>query len=72
MIARNRKPLATGQAVPEGSDWESVAIGMNPTFLEIMERSRAAHREHGGISPDEMRRHFGIKSKKAAKRRTSR
>jgi prevent-host-death family protein len=72
VVTVNGKPVATVQAVPKGSDWESLAIGMNPVFLEIMERSRAAHREQGGISPNEMRRHFGIKSKKAAKRRTSR
>ena len=72
VVTVNGKPVATVQAVPEGSDWESLAIGMNPVFLEIMERSRIAHREQGGISPDEMRRHFGIRSKKPAKRRASR
>jgi len=72
VVTVNGKPLATVQAVPEGSDWESLAIGMNPAFLEIMERSRIAHREQGGISPDEMRRHFGIKAKKSIRRRAAR
>ena len=50
-------------------DWESLAIGMHPKFLSIMERSRRAHREQGGISPDEMRRNFGIKPKRKDKRK---
>jgi hypothetical protein len=72
VVTVNGKPMATVQAVPEGSDWESLAIGMNPAFLELMERSRIAHREQGGISPDEMRRHFGIKAKKSTRRRAAR
>ncbi|HEY2943083.1 MAG TPA: type II toxin-antitoxin system prevent-host-death family antitoxin [Vicinamibacteria bacterium] len=65
------KPVATVSAVPEGADWESLAISTDPAFLDIMERSRRAHREQGGISPDEMRRHFGIKPrpKRSAKRK---
>ena len=66
VVTLRGKPVAT---VPEGADWESLAIGMHPKFLAIMERSRRAHREQGGISPDEMRRHFGIKPKRKAKRK---
>ena len=72
MVAMNGKPVPRVQAALEGSDRKSLAIGMNPAFLEIMEGSRIAHREQGGISPDKMRRHFGIKPKKAAKRRAAR
>ncbi len=67
VVTLRGKPLATLSAVPEGADWESLAIATHPKFLAIMERSRASHREHGGISPDEMRRHFGIKPKSKAK-----
>ncbi len=63
------KPVATVSAVPKGADWESLAIGMHPKFLAIMERSRREHRERGGISPDEMRQHFGIKPKRKARRK---
>lgn len=66
------KPLAPVQMVSEGSDRESLAIGRNAVFLEIMERLRIAHREQGGISPDEMRRHFGIRAKKRTRQRASR
>jgi prevent-host-death family protein len=57
------RPVAAVTAVPEGADWESLAISTHPVFLEIMERSRRAHSEQGGISPDEMRRRLGIKPK---------
>jgi len=67
VVTLRGRPLATVQAVPEHADWESLAIGMHPKFLEIMEQSRRAHREQGGISPDEMRRHFGIKPKRKAR-----
>ena len=63
------KPVATVTAVPEGADWESLAIATHPAFVDIMERSRRAHREQGGISPDEMRRHFGIKPRPKRKAR---
>ena len=69
VVTLRGKPVATVTAVPEGADWESLAIGMHPKFLAIMERSRRAHREQGGISPDEMRRHFGIKPKRKPKRK---
>jgi hypothetical protein len=71
VVTLRGKPLATLTAVPKGAEWESLAIGANPKFLEVMERSRTAHQEQGGISPDEMRSHFGIKREKAPKPRRS-
>jgi len=56
--------------------YEAVVVtlrGSHPKFLEIMERSRITHREQGGISPDEMKRHFGLKPRaKGSKRRKRR
>lgn len=70
VVTLRGRPVATLMAVPERADWESLAIGMHPKFLAIMERSRRAHREQGGVSLDEMRRHFRIKPKrKATKKR---
>ena len=71
VVTLRGKPLATLTAVPKGADWESLAVAASPKFLEIMERSKAAHREQGGVSPDEMRSHFGIKRKKVRKPRRS-
>lgn len=64
VVTLRGKPVVTLTAVPKGADWESLAIANHPKFLAIMERSRTAHREEGGISPDEMRAHFGIKPKR--------
>ena len=72
VVTLRGKPVATVMSVPKGADWESLAIGSHRTFLDIMERSRVAHRERGGISPGEMRRHFGIKAKTKTKRRSRR
>jgi antitoxin (DNA-binding transcriptional repressor) of toxin-antitoxin stability system len=72
VVTLRGKPMATLLAVPRGADWESIAIGMHPKFLAIIERSRRAHRQQGGLSPDEMRRHFGIKLKRSAGKKSSR
>jgi antitoxin (DNA-binding transcriptional repressor) of toxin-antitoxin stability system len=67
VVTLRGRPVATLAAVPKGADWESVAIASHPRFQALMERSRAAHREEGGISPDEMRAHFGIKPRRRRK-----
>ena len=64
VVTPRGKPVATVMAVPKGADWESLAIGSHPKFLDIVERSRIAHRREGGLAPDEMRRHFGIKPRR--------
>ncbi len=69
VVTLRGKPVATVTAVPEGGDWESIAIGMHPKFLAIIERSRRAHREQGGTSPDDLRRHFGIEPRRKAARK---
>jgi len=69
VVTMRGKPIATVTAVPRGADWESIAIGSNPKFLEIMERSRLAHRRRGGLSSDEMRRQLGIEPRSKAKRK---
>jgi hypothetical protein len=60
VVTLRGKPFATVMRVPKGADWESVAIGAHPRFVEIMERSRLAHREKGGVSSEEMRRRLGV------------
>ena len=69
VVTLRGKPVATLAAVPAGADWESLAIGTHPKFLEIMERSRAAHRQQGGVSPDEMRRRLGLRKKPRRRKR---
>lgn len=68
VVTLRGKPVATVTAVPRGADWESVAIGSNPKFLQIMERSRAVHRKSGGISSDDLRRQLGAEPRPKAKK----
>jgi len=72
VITLRGKPMATLMPVPPGADWESLAIGTHPKFLAIMERSRRAHRAQGGLSPEEVRRHFGIRAKRKPKAKAKR
>jgi antitoxin (DNA-binding transcriptional repressor) of toxin-antitoxin stability system len=72
VVTRRGKPVATLMAVPQGADWESLAIGSHPKFLDLMERSRIAHGQQGGISPDEMRRHFGLRPRAKARKKSKR
>jgi antitoxin (DNA-binding transcriptional repressor) of toxin-antitoxin stability system len=44
-----------------GADLESLSIGTDPDFLDLLEQSRRRQREEGGISSDEMRRRLGIR-----------
>jgi antitoxin (DNA-binding transcriptional repressor) of toxin-antitoxin stability system len=37
-------------------DLETIALGTNPEFIALIERSRARARAEGGLSPAEMRR----------------
>ena len=71
VVTLRGRPFATVTAVPKGADWEGIAVAMNPKFQAIIERSRKAHREEGGISSDEMRRLLGIKPKRKSRNRTT-
>jgi hypothetical protein len=62
-----------------GADYETISLSLNPKFLAIIERSRMRHAREGGISPEEIRKKFGIppyegpRSKsKSSKKATSR
>jgi antitoxin (DNA-binding transcriptional repressor) of toxin-antitoxin stability system len=53
------KPVAA--LVPiTGADMETLCVGTSPHFRDIIERSRRSHETDGGISSDEIRRHFEI------------
>ncbi|SRR5712692_7751465 len=60
VVTENGKPIAALVPV-EGVDWESLAVGTSPKFLDIIERSRRRHEAEGGISIDEMRERLGLK-----------
>ncbi len=55
-----RKPVAA--LVPVGNaDLETVTLSTSPSFLAVIERSRARQNAEGGISSEEMRRRLGLK-----------
>jgi antitoxin (DNA-binding transcriptional repressor) of toxin-antitoxin stability system len=57
VLTNQGRPVAA--LVPiENADLETVALGTNRQFLELIERSRARVRAEGGVSSEEMRRRF--------------
>jgi antitoxin (DNA-binding transcriptional repressor) of toxin-antitoxin stability system len=53
------KPVAALVPV-EGMDLETLSVGTNPDFLDLIEQSRRRYREEGGMSSEEIRKHFGM------------
>jgi antitoxin (DNA-binding transcriptional repressor) of toxin-antitoxin stability system len=65
------KPLAA--LVPLDQDaWEDFVVSTHPGFIEIIERSRASYREHGGIPLKEIEREFGLQPLKRRRPRQRR
>ncbi len=44
-----------------GADLEDLAVGSNPAFRAIMERSEARYHAEGGLSTDEVRSRLGLR-----------
>jgi len=44
----------------DDTDLETLSLGTNPDFLDLIERSRRRMQVEGGISSDEMRRRLGL------------
>ena len=62
VVTAKGKPVAA--LVPVGNaDLETVALSTSPSFLAVIERSRARQKTEGGISTGEMRRRLGLKQK---------
>lgn len=59
ILTVNGKPIAA--LVPiENADWETVALSIDPQFLDLIERSRARHQTHSGSSSAEVLRQLGL------------
>ena len=57
IVTNEGRPVAA--LVPiENADLETVSLGTNREFLDLIERSRVRARVEGGISSDEMRGRF--------------
>lgn len=59
IFTRNGQPQFAVKDV-SGSDWESVSLASSPRFMAIIEESRRAYKETGGIGLDELSRELGI------------
>jgi len=55
VVISEGKPVAVLVGI-KNADMETVSLSNNPRFLSLIERSRAQHKEKGGISTEEMRR----------------
>jgi prevent-host-death family protein len=58
IVTSGGRPVAA--LVPlENTDLESISLGTNPKFLDLIERSRARVKAEGGIPGDQIRARFG-------------
>jgi prevent-host-death family protein len=59
VVTSNGQPIAA--LVPlEGLDIESLSMGTNPDFLDLLERARRRRRLQGTASEEEIRADFGL------------
>ncbi len=66
VVTQRGKPVAA--VVPLGADaWEDFVVSTHPKFLEIIQRSRASYKAHGGIPLGAIEREFGLKPKTGQK-----
>lgn len=66
VVMRRGKPVAA--LVPLDADaWEDFVTSTHPKFLEIIERSRASYKAHGGIPLEAIEREFGLKPRTGRK-----
>jgi hypothetical protein len=61
ILTRDGQPLVTVRDV-SGSDWESTSLAQNREFAALIERSRRAYRERGGIGLEQLRRELGLEA----------
>jgi prevent-host-death family protein len=63
VVTRDGKPIAA--VVPlQPDEWEDFVVSTSPVFQEIIERSRASYKAHGGIPLADIEREFGVKPRK--------
>lgn len=69
VVTRRGKPVVAVMPLTEHDDWESVSLSTSPTFLAIIERSRASARTQGTLSLEEVRRKHGLVPNSPRRRR---
>ena len=68
ILTRGGKPLAAVKDLSR-TDWESISLANNPRFLALIEESRRAFREEGGIRLEEVRQELGLERKRRRRSR---
>ena len=59
VVTSKGRPIAALVPV-QNADLETISLGQNPEFLEIIEASRESYRQQGGVPLDEVRRRLSI------------
>jgi hypothetical protein len=62
VVTNAGKPVAILLSL-NNTDIETISLGANPKFLDLIERSRSRMAMEGGISSDEVRRRLGVERK---------
>ncbi len=65
------RPVAALVPITSG-DAESISLGTNPDFMDLIEASRRRQRAEGGIPEAEVRRRLGLAPAPRQRRRTKR
>jgi prevent-host-death family protein len=68
VVTRRGKPVAAVVGVKE-FDLESLSLGMNPRFAEIIASARQRLKKEGGIPASEMRQRLGLSRTKSRRKR---
>jgi prevent-host-death family protein len=63
VLTQNGEPLAAVISL-KTSDWETVSLGANADFINLLKESSERLRREGGISTTEMRKRLGLKKKR--------
>jgi antitoxin (DNA-binding transcriptional repressor) of toxin-antitoxin stability system len=63
VVTDSGKPVAVLVSL-ENADLETVSLSTNPSFIQLIERSRASVRKKGAIASNEMRRRFDRPSRR--------
>jgi prevent-host-death family protein len=71
IVTRDGKPVAAVVGVDQ-FDYESVSVGTNPTFIDIIARSRARLDKEGGIPSEALRLQLGLPSPRRRRQRPKR
>lgn len=71
LVTRHGKPVALLRALTE-DEWEDFAVGTDPGFVAMIERSRARRKPGSGTPLVEVMRKYGVKAKASRRSRNTR